>query len=384
MPDGSDSIAIAVHPRIADIPWAQWDACAGDNPFVSHAFLDALEQSGSACARTGWQPQHLTIADGSGRIAGAVPLYLKSHSYGEYIFDWGWADAYHRAGGSYYPKLQACVPFTPATGARLLLRPDCDQKTVRNALIAGMLELTQRHNASSLHITFPTREQWQQLGDAGLLKRIGLQYHWQNRGYSSFDDFLADLASRKRKAIKKERRKVADSGIVLKALSGDDITALHWDKFYNFYLDTSDKKWGQAYLTREFFDRIGSSLSGKTVLMIAEDDGEIVAGALNLKSNDTLYGRNWGCHGNYRFLHFEACYYQAIDYAIEHGLKFVEAGAQGEHKIQRGYLPVEIYSAHWIRDAGFSDAIADFLQRETRSVKRDIEMLSEGSPFKNE
>ena len=276
------------------------------------------------------------------------------------------------------------MPFTPATGPRLLLRPDCEQAAIRKGLIAGMIELGRRHDVSSLHITFPDREQWEQLGDAGLLKRIGLQYHWQNRDYGNFDDFLADLTSRKRKAIKKERRKVTESGIVLKALTGDEITALHWDKFYSFYLATSDKKWGQAYLTREFFDRIGASLADNVVLMVAEDEGEIVAGALNLKSGDTLYGRNWGCHGNYRFLHFEACYYQAIDYAIQHGLKFVEAGAQGEHKIQRGYLPVETYSAHWIRDAGFNEAIADFLQRESASVRRDIEALGEYSPFKSE
>ncbi len=384
MPDGSDRIAIAVHARIADIPWEQWDACAGDNPFVSHAFLNALEESGSACAETGWQPQHLTITDETGRIAGAVPLYLKNHSYGEYIFDWGWADAYHRAGGSYYPKLQVCVPFTPATGPRLLLRADCDQDGIRNALIAGMLELGRRHEVSSLHITFPDKKQWQELGEAGLLQRIGLQYHWKNDDYGNFDDFLAALTSRKRKAIKKERRKVAESGILLKALTGAEITPLHWDKFYGFYRATTDKKWGQAYLTREFFDRIGASLADDVVLMIAEDEGRIVAGALNLRSNDTLFGRNWGCHGDYRFLHFEACYYQAIDYAIEHGLKYVEAGAQGEHKIQRGYLPVEVYSAHWIRDAGFNDAIADFLQRETASVRRDIDALSAYSPFKQE
>ncbi|GAB4376398.1 MAG: GNAT family N-acetyltransferase [Kiloniellaceae bacterium] len=386
MPDGSDSLAVKVVSRIAEVPAAAWDACAGGNPFVSHAFLSALEESGSATAETGWLPQHLVLEDPTGgpgsAILGCAPLYLKSHSYGEYVFDWSWADAYERAGGRYYPKLQCSVPFTPATGPRLLVNPKAARAEVEAGLTAAMLELARRHQVSSLHVTFPTREQYDRLGEFGLLQRLGVQYHWVNRGYADFDEFLAELASRKRKAIRKERRQVAESGIRLTPLSGSAITPRHWDAFFEFYMATADRKWGQPYLTRDFFHLLGERLADKVVLVVAEHDGALVAGALNLKSEDTLYGRNWGCLERFRFLHFETCYYQAIDYAIAHGLKTVEAGAQGEHKIQRGYLPTPTYSAHWIADAGFSAAVEEFLARERRAMQREIEALGDYSPFR--
>ena len=383
MPDGREPIAVAVLSSLKEVSAAEWDACAGpDNPFVSHAFLSALEESGSADAKSGWLPQHLAIRDGEGRLAAAAPLYLKNHSYGEYVFDWGWADAYERAGGDYYPKLQCSVPFTPATGPRLLVRPDSDTETLEGALTAAMVQLASQSEVSSLHITFPTADEFQRFGEAGLLTRVGLQFHWTNQDYRSFDDFLERLTSRKRKAIKKERRKVADSGIKLRVLTGDDIQERHWAAFYHFYLATIDKKWSQAYLTREFFFLLGERMADKVALVIAEDGGDLVAGALNLIGGDTLYGRNWGCDGRYRFLHFEACYYQALEFAIEQGLARVEAGAQGEHKIQRGYLPVETYSAHWIGDAGFRSAVSQFLDRERSMNRHQIAALMAESPFK--
>jgi hypothetical protein len=373
---------VQVVSRIADIPAADWDACAGDNPFVGHAFLSALEDSGSVSAETGWLPQHLVLPNPEGGILGCAPLYLKSHSYGEYVFDWNWADAYERAGGRYYPKLQCSVPFTPATGPRLLVNPAAERGEVEAGLVAAMLELARRHQASSLHITFPPRDQFERLGEFGLLQRLGVQYHWLNNDYADFGAFLATLASRKRKAIRKERRKVAESGIRLTPLSGSDIQARHWDAFFEFYMATADRKWGQPYLTREFFHLLGERLADRVVLVMADYQDEPVAGALNLKSDTTLFGRNWGSLGSFRFLHFEACYYQAIDYAIAHGLKTVEAGAQGEHKIQRGYLPTATYSAHWIADAGFSNAIEEFLVRERRAMQHEIDALEDCSPFK--
>ena len=391
MPDGREAVAVRVLNRIAEVPAAQWDACAGaDVPFVRHAFLDALEESGAATAETGWLPQHLVIEDGDGGLLGAAPLYLKSHSYGEYVFDWAWADAYERAGGSYFPKLQCAVPFTPVTGPRLLVRPGVDQgvdqgadrESVADALIAAMVELARRHKVSSLHITYPTHAEWRSFGAAGMLQRVGLQYHWENRGYGDFDDFLADLSSRKRKAIKRERRQALDCGLRIEALTGADLRSAHWDAFYGFYIANSERKWGQAYLNREFFELLGDRQAESVALMLAWDDGQPVAGALNLIGGEALYGRNWGALGRFRFLHFEACYYQAIDFAIRHGLKRVEAGAQGEHKIQRGYRPVETYSAHWIRDAGFRDAVEHFLERERPAIRHEIAALAEHSPFR--
>jgi len=385
MPDGGDSIAVRVLRRIDEVPAAQWDACAGVVcPFVRHAFLRALEDSESVGAEAGWQPQHLVVPDSDGTLLGAVPLYLKSHSYGEYVFDWGWAEAYERAGGRYYPKLQASVPFTPVTGPRLMVRAGADEPTIRAALTAGLLELARRYGVSSLHVTFPTREEWDHLGAAGFLLRKGLQYHWENRGYGSFDDFLAALSSRKRKAIRKERRRVAESGLTLRTLTGEDIAPRHWDAFYRFYIATSDRKWGRPYLNREFFRRLGETMAKAIVLVLAEDRGRPVAGALNLRGGDTLYGRNWGALGDFRFLHFEACYYRAIDFAIAEGLARVEAGAQGEHKIQRGYLPAETYSAHWIADPGFREAVEHFLRRERSQVEYEIDALGDYAPFRKD
>jgi predicted N-acyltransferase len=387
MPDG-DAYTIRIIDRIAAIPASSWDACAGpDNPFLSHAFLDALEESGSATAETGWLPQHLALEDACGRLLGVAPLYLKGHSYGEYVFDHGWADAYERAGGRYYPKLQCAVPFTPVTGPRLLVHPDIGPDggaAIADALIAGMLELARRHKVSSVHVTFPTHGEWERFGEAGFLQRMGQQFHWENQGYASFDDFLAALSSRKRKTIRKEREGAVAGGIEIHTLTGAAIEKRHWDAFFRFYISTSDRKWGSPYLTREFFDLIGVRMADRIVLVMAEKNGRLIAGALNLRGGDTLYGRNWGCAGDFPFLHFEACYYRAIDFAIAHGLTRVEAGAQGQHKIQRGYLPSPTYSAHWIRDPGFKRAVGDFLARERRAVAHEMGELAELSPFRRE
>lgn len=365
------SLSARVVAGLAEVPAESWDACAGaDNPFLGHAFLEALEESGSATAKTGWLPQHLLIEDSGGRLVAAAPLYLKSHSYGEYVFDWGWAEAYQRAGGRYYPKLQCAVPFTPVPGPRLLVRPDAPEGT-EAALIEMLVEVAHRRGVSSLHVTFPTEAQWRALGAAGFLQRQGQQFHWVNRGYRDFEDFLDALASRKRKQIRRERRDALAGGILVRVLTGKEITTRHWDAFFRFYRATSDRKWGDPYLTRRFFDLLGERLSDRVALVMAEKDGALVAGALNLIGREALYGRNWGCLGDFPFLHFECCYYQAIEFAIARGLARVEAGAQGPHKIQRGYLPVPTYSAHWIADPALGRAVADFLRRETRSVERE-------------
>ena len=386
MPDGREPATVKVLGSLGEVPAAQWDACAGaDDPFLSHAFLSALEESGSVSARSGWLPRHLVVEDGAGTVIAAAPLYLKSHSYGEYVFDWSWADAYERAGGRYYPKLQSAVPFTPVTGRRLLVRPGTDAETeseLKDALIAAMVTLGERLGVSSVHVNFPTEAEWRRLGDHGLLLRTGQQYHWRNRGYESFDDFLGSLSSRKRKAIRRERRAVPDQGIVLSTLTGDAIAERHWDAFYGFYRDTSDRKWGSAYLTRAFFSLIGETMAGNVVLVLAEAGGRTVGGALNLMGGDTLYGRYWGCAEAYRFLHFEACYYRAIDFAIARGLKWVEAGAQGPHKIQRGYMPRRTYSAHWIADAEFRRVIERFLAEERAAVEDEMALLGQHSPFR--
>ncbi len=384
MPDGNEPFSVSVLSRISEVAAEEWDFCAGGrDPFISHAFLSALEESGSVATETGWQPQHLLIAGDDGRAAAAAPLYLKSHSYGEYVFDWGWADAYERAGGKYYPKLQSAIPFTPATGSRLLLAPGAPDQ-LADRLIDTMLQVARHHQVSSLHVTFPKKDQWRRLGAAGFLMRNGKQFHWENRGYASFEDFLAQLNSRKRKAIRKERREVMRQGISLAALTGDDIKPRHWDAFYAFYMDTTARKWGRPYLNRDFFARLGESLAHRVVLVIAEADGELVAGALNLRGEDTLFGRNWGCSRDFKFLHFEACYYQAIDFAIAHDLQWVEAGAQGPHKIQRGYLPREIYSAHWIADGNFKEAVERFLDQERADTDAEISALMDYSPYRRE
>jgi len=382
MPDGREALAIRVIDGIERVPATAWDACAGPaNPFVSHAFLATLEGSGAVAPKTGWLPQHLVVEDGVGALRACAPLYLKSHSYGEYVFDWAWADASERAGIPYYPKLQAAVPFTPVTGPRLMVRPG-EPEDLADGLIAGMLHLAQRHGASSLHVTFSTEAEWRRLGAAGLLLRVGHQFHWENRGYANFDHFLDALASRKRKAIRKERQAVADSGITLRCLVGDDIGEDHWDAFYRFYRDTIGRKWGPAYLNRAFFSLLHQTQRERIVLVWAEHDGRAVGGALNLIGGDTLYGRYWGCLERYRFLHFEACYYRAIQFAIEHGLARVEAGAQGPHKIQRGYLPVATYSAHWIADPALRRAIAQYLEHEREAEDGERAELAEASPFR--
>ena len=385
MADGGDRLTVRVVERVAEVPAAAWDACAGpDYPFLLHAFLEALEASGSATGETGWLPQHLLLEDSRGRLLGAAPLYLKGHSYGEYVFDHGWAAAYERAGGRYYPKLQCAVPFTPITGPRLLIHPDAGPDAA-DLLAAAMVEVARRHKVSSLHVTFPTRAEWERLGAAGFLQRLGQQYHWENEGYRSFDDFLEALASRKRKQIRRERRDALEGGIAIETLTGGAIESRHWDDFFRFYISTSDRKWGSPYLTREFFELLGERMADKIVLVMARQGRRYVAGALNLRGTDTLYGRNWGCLGDFPFLHFEACYYQAIDFAIAHGLKRVEAGAQGRHKIQRGYLPTPTYSAHWISDPGFARAVEDALKRERRAIENEMEVLEEQlSPFKRE
>jgi|TARA_A100001391_G_scaffold44223_3_gene25792 predicted N-acyltransferase len=372
---------------IHEIGETDWDKCAGTaNPFVSFAFLSAMEDSGSANADTGWQPFHLVVTDDDDTVAGIVPLYVKSHSYGEYVFDWSWAEAYERAGGRYYPKLQAAVPFSPVPGPRLLIRSDHpDTDRVRTLLIGALCALPERLGIASLHVTFCSGDESRAMEDAGFLPRTGIQYHWYNRGYDSFDDFLGALNSRKRKNLRKERKQVRDAGYSFEVLSGDDLKAAHWDRFYAFYHDTSDRKWGQAYLTREFFDLLHERVRDRTVLVAAFRDGDMVAGALNLIGTETLYGRNWGTVDRTPLLHFETCYYQAIDIAIERGLKTVEAGAQGEHKIQRGYEPVLTHSAHLIVDAGLRNAVARFLDQERHHIAQDREFIvAEHSPFKQE
>jgi len=384
MNDTSDPVTVRVHGAMAEIPAATWDECAGElNPTVSHAFLNALEESGSTTTRTGWKPQHLALTDPEGMLVGVVPLYAKTHSYGEYIFDYGWADAYERAGGRYYPKLLCAVPFTPVPGPRLLLRPGAPSEA-RTHLIAAMIEITKRGRISSLHVNFPDRADAELMTEAGFLPRLGQQFHWANDGYRDFDDFLTSLSSRKRKAVRKERREALAPGLDIEVLTGQDLKPRHWDAFFKFYLATSDRKWGSAYLNRRFFALIGERMPEKIVLFMARRGTNYVAGAFNLLGKDTIYGRNWGSYGEYKFLHFECCYYQAIEFAITHGLKRVEAGAQGAHKIQRGYLPVPTYSAHWIPDLTFRRAVAQFLARERQMVENKIERLAEFSPFRHQ
>jgi len=372
------TLTLTLHPNVAEIAAADWDACAGPgNPFVSHAFLSALEDSGSANARTGWMPQHAALRDGD-RVVAVAPMYAKSHSYGEYVFDHGWANAFERGGGSYYPKLQVAVPFSPVPGPRLLAREGAGVEAMGQALAQACQEL----NLSSVHATFCTSADWEALGRAGWLQRLGTQFHWENASYATFDDFLAALNSRKRKSIKRERRDANAAGLRFLALRGDEIKPKHWDAFYKFYTSTVDRKWGSAYLTRKFFPMLSERLGDRVVLMMAEHDGLAVAGALNMVGDEALYGRNWGCRGDWPFLHFELCYYRAIEFAIEHGLQRVEAGAQGEHKIQRGYMPRPTYSAHWIAHPGLRRAVEGFLEQERPAVQADMDALAELSPYK--
>ncbi|MFQ3623528.1 MAG: GNAT family N-acetyltransferase [Acetobacteraceae bacterium] len=373
-------LSLSLHARIEEIPEAEWDACAGDdNPFVSHAFLAALEESGSAASRTGWLPRHAVLRDPAGRVAACAPLYAKSHSYGEYVFDHAWADAFERAGGRYYPKLQGAVPFSPVPGPRLLAR----EPGHRAALAAALVRAGEDVGVSSVHVTFCGGDEQAILGGHGFLARLGLQFHWGNEGYGSFDDFLGRLASRKRKQIRKERER-ARYGLRILPLRGREITDRHWEAFHRFYLATVDKRWGQAYLTRRFWPILGERLGERVVLMWAEDqDRTPVAAALNLLGREALFGRNWGAARDVPFLHFELCYYQAIEFAIAHGLKRVEAGAQGEHKVSRGYLPVPTHSAHWIAHEGLREAVERFLARERPAVLSAIARIEEEqSPFR--
>lgn len=383
MPDGNEPLIARTVGSISKIGREAWNACTGkDNPFTSYEFLSALEDSGSVGEDAGWLPQHMVVEDANGQAIGVAPLYLKNHSYGEYVFDHAWADAYERAGGRYYPKLQSAVPFTPATGRRLLTKAGHDPMPIQDALFTAMIQFAERLGVSSLHITFPTVAEWERGQTIGLLGRIGEQFHWHNRGYETFDDFLAAFTARKRKAIRKERREALAGGLTVRTLTGDELQTEHWDSFFGFYISTSNRKWGWPYLNREFFDLLHQRMADQVVLFLVEDDRRPIAGALNLRGSDALYGRNWGCIRDVRFLHFETCYYQAIDYAIAHGLQRVEAGAQGPHKIQRGYLPVETYSLHWIADPALERPIADYLARETLAIRREIMSLSAETPYR--
>ena len=352
------------------------------NPFLSHRFLLALESSRSAVAKQGWAASHLLVEDTDGNLLACAPAYLKSHSMGEYVFDQTWADAYERAGGVYYPKLQICVPFTPVTGRRLLVADTPRAQDARTTLIAGLQALRAQAGASSSHVTFPTQEDYEALGEAGWLKRSGKQFHFLNRGYADFDAFLAALASRKRKNIRKEREQALAAGLDVHMLTGDAITEEHWDAFFAFYMDTGSRKWGRPYLTRAFFTEVGRVMPERILLVMAKREGRWIAGAINFIGDDALYGRNWGCIEDHPFLHFELCYYRAIDFALEHNMLRVEAGAQGEHKLARGYEPVETFSAHEFADARLSSAVEDFLRRERAHVEAEIEIYGEHVPFK--
>lgn len=389
----AEQILVRVEPDITALDATAWDACANPtgsessvsrpyNPFISHAFLSALEESGSASAETGWAPHHLVLDDGRGGVLACMPCYLKSHSQGEYVFDYGWADAFERAGGRYYPKLQAAVPFSPVTGRRLLVPESPEAETRESYLLNAAATLLERHGASSLHLTFLTEGEWERAGRLGLLRRTDQQFHWRNQDYGSFDDFLSALTSRKRKLIRRERRGARDADIHIRRYTGSDITEAHWDAFFSFYLDTGSRKWGRPYLNREFFSLIGQSMAEKILLIMCERDERPIAGALNFIGGDTLYGRYWGCVEEHRFLHFEACYYQAIDFAIERGLSCVEAGAQGPHKLARGYVPQTTYSAHLIADPSLRSAVARFLDQERRYVEMENEQLARHAPYR--
>jgi predicted N-acyltransferase len=375
---------IQIHNAVADIGREAWDACASPSgdPFLSFDFLDACEASGSAVPEQGWAGRHLSLVDETGRVLGVMPLWLKGHSQGEYVFDHSWADAYQRAGGRYYPKLLSAVPFTPVTGPRFLAHPDADAVPVRQALLQGAIALTEQLGVSSLHVNFPTEGDWTAMGEAGLLLRQDIQFVWRNDGYATFEDFLAALSANRRKTIRRERRE-AREGLDIRVLTGTDIAETHWDAFFAFYMDTGARKWGRPYLTRDFFSRIGATMADRIALVMAFRDGVAIAGALNLIGRDALYGRQWGALEEVPFLHFELCYYQAIDFAISRGLSRVEAGAQGQHKIARGYLPSPVYSAHFIADPALRAPVARYLDGERPAVAAEIDAISaELSPFR--
>jgi len=386
---GNGKREAALHPAGETVPGdcRERDAIAQTlvpayNPFLAHDFLWSLEESGAAARKTGWLSQHLVLDGPDGKPTAIFPCYLKSHSMGEYVFDHGWADAYERAGGRYYPKLQASVPFTPVTGRRLLIKPGSDAERGAAALAAGAATLARRLGVSSLHVTFAMQEEWELLGAHGFLQRTDQQFHFLNQNYRDFDDFLSALASRKRKAIRRERREALAGGIEVECLTGKTLTEAAWDAFFAFYMDTGSRKWGRPYLNRRFFSLIGERMADRILLVLARRGRRYIAGALNLIGSDTLYGRYWGTTEDHPFLHFELCYYQAIEWAIAHGLPRVEAGAQGEHKLARGYRPTTTYSAHWIADPSFRRAVADYLERERRQVASDGEALAEFLPFR--
>lgn len=380
MPDWS----LKLHDSMRSFSPTEWNTCAGaDNPFVSHAFLSALEESHSVSSQTGWLSQHVSLYAPDGTLAALCPAYLKGHSWGEYVFDQGWARAFEASGGAYYPKLQVAVPFTPAPGPRLLLHPAAPPETA--AVLADALrQICTQLGLSSAHVTFCTEQDSAALVQRGWLPRLGMQYHWHNNGYKTFDDFLAALSSRKRKAVKRERRDANAAGLTFETLRGADITEADWNAFYQFYQNTIDRKWGSAYLTPQFFPLLSEKLQDKVVLMLARDGTQPVAAALNFIGADTLYGRNWGCAGTWPFLHFELCYYRAIEFAIAHGLKRVEAGAQGEHKIQRGYVPSLTHSAHWIENPSFRASVAAFVEQERIAVQQEADALSTLSPYRQD
>lgn len=385
------AVEITTYRRIADIGAADWDACACPeaaeggrpaDPFTTFRFLHALEDSGSVGPRTGWTPHHM-VARKDGRVIGVAPLYLKSHSQGEYIFDFNWAEAWERAGGRYYPKLQIAVPFTPVTGRRFLTRPGHEGEGMA-ALVEGAVRIADGNDLSSLHVTFCTGAEAEAGAALGLMPRASQQFHWTDAGYGDFDGFLASLSSRKRKMIRRERDGAQAFGGEIVALTGDAIRPGHWDAFWTFYQDTGSRKWGSPYLTRAFFDRLHDTMRDDVLLVLAVRDGRPVAGALNLIGRDTLYGRYWGCIEHHPFLHFELCYYRAIDWALAHGLSRVEAGAQGEHKLARGYLPVQIHSLHWIAEPSFRRAVDQYLRAERAAVDEEIEVLTQYGPFRRD
>lgn len=387
---------ISVVGSIADIPAVEWDACAldsaalspteePDNPFVRHAFLSALEESGSVGGHTGWQPLHLVVHDEAGSLIAAAPCYLKAHSRGEYVFDQAWAEAFERAGGRYYPKLLVAVPFTPVTGPRLLVRAGPHAADATSALITGLRMVRREIGASSIHINFTTPQEAKRLQKADFLPRLDCQYHWINDGFATFEDFLGTLASRKRKAIRRERREALGNGISVEWLTGGDITSAHWDAFYAFYLDTAGRKWGRsAYITRAFYEAIGRTFADRVLLVMARRNGQYIGGAINFIGRQTVFGRHWGAIEEHPFLHFEVCYYQAIDFAIARGLKRVEAGAQGEHKLARGYQPAPTHSAHDIANPEFRRAVSAYLAQERKAVEREIKLLQSETPFRRD
>lgn len=383
MPEAKMLKAEIAH-SISGIPEADWQACApAGNPFLDYRFFRALEQSGCTTAETGWQPYHIVLKTEAGNTTGIMPLFVKGHSYGEYVFDHSWAAAYERAGGHYYPKLQSAAPFTPVTGSRLLVQKgNASEEEARSALLRAGRGLCAELGLSSFHLTFLPQQEAEAAQDEGYLIRTDQQFHWHNDDYGSFDDFLQALSSRKRKQIRKERARVEAQGVRFRHLTGRDITEDHWDRFFAFYMDTGSRKWGTPYLNREFFSRIGETMAERIMLILCDHAGQTIAGALNFIGQDTLYGRYWGCTEMFDNLHFEACYYQAMDYAIANGIKHVEAGAQGPHKLARGYTPAKTYSAHWIPDAGFRGAVARYLEMERQEVDAEIGYLGEHSPFR--